>query len=88
MSDVASVWRKSQGSLQVVGLNSADRISEVCDLCGTSLTNEKVDNFEGPYKCRPVAGHSQKNCILKVAGDRISLALALEVCIRRRSDSS
>ncbi|RFU24028.1 hypothetical protein B7463_g12313, partial [Scytalidium lignicola] len=58
MSVVALVWHKSKGSVPIVGLNSVERIEEMWDLRGKSLTDEEVKYLEQPYVARSVAGHT------------------------------
>jgi len=57
MSHVALIWHKSKRSVPIVGLNSIERIEDMCELKGKSLTDEEVKFFEEPYIPRPVAGH-------------------------------
>lgn len=57
MSVVALVWHKSKGSVPIVGLNSVDRVNEMCDLRGKSLTEEELEYLEEPYVARAIAGH-------------------------------
>jgi len=57
MSHVALTWHKSKGSVPIVGLNSIERIEDMCELKGKSLTDEEVKFLEEPYVPRPVAGH-------------------------------
>ena len=59
MSDVALVWHKMKGSIPIVGLNSVERIQEVCELQGKELTEDEVAFLEEPYVDRPVVGHTQ-----------------------------
>ncbi|KAJ5587656.1 NADP-dependent oxidoreductase domain-containing protein [Penicillium hispanicum] len=58
MSHVALVWLKSKGTVPIVGLNSVEKVQDVCELRGKALTDEEVKYLEEPYQARPVAGHS------------------------------
>jgi aryl-alcohol dehydrogenase-like predicted oxidoreductase len=57
MSEIALVWHKHKGSVPIVGLNSVERIAEICNLQEKSLTDDEVRYLEEPYVSRPVAGH-------------------------------
>ncbi|KAJ5805278.1 NADP-dependent oxidoreductase domain-containing protein [Penicillium riverlandense] len=58
MSIVALVWLKSKGVVPIVGINSVERVQEMCELRGKVLTDEEIAYLEEPYQARPVAGHS------------------------------
>lgn len=57
MSHVALVWLKSKGALPIVGLNSIEKVLDVCELKGKVLTDEELCYLEEPYIPKPVAGH-------------------------------
>jgi aryl-alcohol dehydrogenase-like predicted oxidoreductase len=58
MSEVALVWHKTKGTVPIVGLNSVERVNEMCKLRGKLLTDDEAKYLEEAYLPRPVAGHS------------------------------
>lgn len=57
MSHVALAWLKGKGTVPIVGINSVERIEEMCELRGKTLTEEEMAHLEEAYVARPVAGH-------------------------------
>jgi Predicted oxidoreductases (related to aryl-alcohol dehydrogenases) len=57
MSHVALVWLKSKGAVPIVGLNSVEKVEDVCEMKGKLLTDEELSYLEGLYAPKPVAGH-------------------------------
>jgi aryl-alcohol dehydrogenase-like predicted oxidoreductase len=58
MSQVALLWHKAKGTVPIVGLNSVERIDEVCELREKKLTEEEVRYMDEPYLPRAIAGHT------------------------------
>ena len=58
MSHVALAWHKAKGTVPIVGINSVEKVDDVCELRGKALTDEEVKQLEEPYVARPVAGHA------------------------------
>ncbi|KAF3024726.1 hypothetical protein E8E14_001596 [Neopestalotiopsis sp. 37M] len=58
MCHVALAWHKNKGTIPIVGLNSAERVQEACEVRDKILTEEEVKYLEEPYIPRRVFGHS------------------------------
>jgi len=57
MSHVALAWLKGKGAVPIVGINSVERIEEMCELRGKVLTEEETAHLEEAYVTRPEVGH-------------------------------
>ena len=57
MSEVALLWLKYKGAVPIVGLNSVERVEEMCALREKDLTEEEIRYLEEPYVPRAVVGH-------------------------------
>ncbi|KAJ5946485.1 hypothetical protein N7454_003324 [Penicillium verhagenii] len=57
MSHVALTWLRSKGTIPIVGCTSIEKIDDMCELKGKTLTDEEVRYLEELYEARPVAGH-------------------------------
>lgn len=57
MSHVSLSWMVSKGAVPIVGLNSVQRVEDVVDLRGKTLTEQEVQFLEAPYVPKPVHGH-------------------------------
>jgi aryl-alcohol dehydrogenase-like predicted oxidoreductase len=49
MSHVALAWLKGKGTVPIVGINSVERIEEMCELRGKTLTEEEMAHLEEAY---------------------------------------
>ncbi|KAK3943107.1 NADP-dependent oxidoreductase domain-containing protein [Diplogelasinospora grovesii] len=58
MTEVALAWHKDKGTIPIVDFNSAEKIEDVCELRGKTLTDREVQYLEEPYIPRAVAGHA------------------------------
>ncbi|KAK7204341.1 Aldo/keto reductase [Myxozyma melibiosi] len=57
MSDVALAWINGKVTSPIVGVNSVERLEQVANFNGKSLTEEEVKFLEAPYVPRKVNGH-------------------------------
>ena len=58
MSHVALAWLKTKGTVPTVGINSVEKLDDICELREKSLTEEDVEYLEELYVAKPVAGHN------------------------------
>ena len=57
MSHVALAWLKTKGTVPIVGCNTVEKVEDLWELKGKTLTDEEVKYLEEPYEARPIAGH-------------------------------
>ncbi|OLN96645.1 Versiconal hemiacetal acetate reductase 1 [Colletotrichum chlorophyti] len=57
MSQVALAWLKSKGAIPITGFNSVERVDQVCELRGKTLTDDEAKYLEEPYVPKNILGH-------------------------------
>jgi aryl-alcohol dehydrogenase-like predicted oxidoreductase len=58
MAQVAYVWAKEQGTLPILGLSKVERIDEMVEAVGWTLTAEESKFLEEPYVSKAIMLHA------------------------------
>ncbi|EED22926.1 aldo-keto reductase, putative [Talaromyces stipitatus ATCC 10500] len=57
MVHVALIWLRSKGAAPIVGATSVEKLDDVVEIRGKSLTEKEIRFLEEPYVPKPIAGH-------------------------------